>query len=311
MDKKVFVGIDISKDSFEMVAVPSRQKWSFTNNDKGISEAIACLKKLGPTSIVVESTGGFERELAIAFTESDLPVSVVNPRQVRDYAKAIGIMAKTDILDAQVIASFASVIKPPAKPLADEEARALKAIITRRHQLLEMIGAEKNRAFMTKGVIKERIKEHIAWMEEDLARINKDVEKTIRNSPIWREKDDLLRSVPGVGQVLSATLLAELPELGTLNRRKIAALVGVAPFNRDSGRFRGKRSVWGGRASVRSILYMATLASTRWNPLIRTLYLRLCLKGKAKKVALTACMRKLLTIVNSMIKHKTYWAYSN
>jgi transposase len=234
-------------------------------------------------------------------------VVVVNPRQVRDFARARGLLAKTDALDAQVLAHFAEVLRPQPRPLPDTEARALAALLTRRRQLVEMLTAEKNRLGSASASIRKSLRAHITWLERELQHTDTDLTHAIQQSPVWREKEELLRSVPGVGPVLTSTLLANLPELGTLTHKQIAALVGVAPFNRDSGTLRGKRTVWGGRAQVRAVLYMNAVVAARFNPVIRAFYHRLCRAGKAKKVALTACMRKLLVILNAMLKHRTPW----
>jgi transposase len=233
---------------------------------------------------------------------------MVNPHQVRDFAKATGRLAKTDRLDAQVLAHFAQAVRPVPHSLPDAQTQELTALLTRRRQVVEMLTAEKNRLRATRSeVVRQRVQDHIRWLEQELAGLDRDLDHTIRESPLWCEKDNLLRSVPGVGPVVSVTLLADLPELGTLSHHQIAALVGVAPLNRDSGRFRGKRMVWGGRGRVRAALYMAALSATRYNPIIKAFYHRLCGAGKARKVALTACMRKLLTILNAMLKHRQTW----
>lgn len=308
---ETYVGIDVSKDILDVVAQPSQQVMKFGNNDMGISEAVSCLKKLTPTLVVMEATGGLEISLAAALGAAGIPVAVVNPRQVRDYARAKGKLAKTDTIDARIMADFANTIHPEPRPLSDAQTQELKDILKRRSQLNEMITAEKNRLSRARSPVSEHIKAHIAWLEQELDGMNSSLNRHIQGSPIWREKDNLLQSAPGVGPVLSSTLLAELPELGTLNRKKIAALVGVAPLNRDSGKFRGKRSVWGGRSKVRGALYMATLVATRCNPIIRCFYQRLTAYGKAKKAAITACMRKLLTILNAMVKHNVPWHYNS
>ena len=307
--EKAYIGIDIAKASMDIAVHATGQGWNFPNNDRGIAKAVACLQKLSPTLVVLEATGGIELPLAAAIAAEEIPVVVVNPRQVRDFAKATGRLAKTDTLDARVIAHFAAVVNPAPHPLPDAQAQEFKAIIARRRQIIEMITAEKNRLNTSRKTVRERIQSHIIWLEQELVNIDKDLSRSVKESPVWREKDILLQSAPGVGPVLSITLLAELPELGTLNRREIAALVGVAPINRDSGAFKGRRTVWGGRAQVRAVLYMATLAATRHNPVIKAFYQRLCAAGKAKKVALTACMRKLLVILNAMLKHRTSWRY--
>jgi transposase len=265
------------------------------------------LRGLSPTLIVLEATGGLAVPLTSAVAAAGLPVVVVNPRQVRDFAKATGKLAKTDALDAAVLAQFAEAVRPALRPLPDAATQALSALLARRRQLIEMLTAEKNRLGSALPPVRPGIRAHIRWLERRLAALDADLAQAIRESPVWREKDDLLQSVPGVGPVLATTLLASLPELGTLTRQQIAALVGVAPLNRDSGAWRGKRRVWGGRAPVRAALYMSALVATRFNPVLRAFYQRLCAAGKAKKVALTACMRKLLTILNAMLKYRTRW----
>jgi transposase len=258
--------------------------------------------------IVLEATGGVERLVARALSSAELPVVVVNPRQVRDFAKATGQLAKTDSIDAGVLARFGEAVRPALRPFPDEVTLELRALIARRRQITEMIVAERNRLSGASKSVRKRIAAHIRWLEAELVRADKDLDQSIRQSPIWRENEDLLRSVPSIGPVVSRTLLAELPELGRLNRKQIAALVGIAPLNRDSGTLRGRRAIWGGRASVRAALYMAALVASRRNAAIRAFYKRLRHAGKAPKVALVACMRKLLTILNSMIKHKTRWS---
>jgi transposase len=258
--------------------------------------------------VVLEATGEFQMPVAGALASAGLPLSMVNPRQVRDFARATGKLAKTDQLDAQVLAHFAEAVRPTPYPLPDAQTQELTALLTRRHQVVEMLTAEKNRLGVTRSeAVRQRVQDHIRWLEQELADLDDDLDHTLRESSLWREKDNLLRSVPGIGRVVSITLLADLPELGALSRYRIAALVGVAPLNRDSGRFRGKRTVWGGRAWVRAALYMAALTATRYNPIIKAFYRRLCGVGKARKVALTACMRKLLIILNSMVKHQQTW----
>lgn len=305
--EKIYAGVDVAKDSMDVAVHISGEHQSFTNDEKGINQAAAYLKNLATTLVVLEATGGIELPLVAALAIAKVPVAVVNPRQVRDFAKSTGKLAKTDILDARVLAHFAAAIRPQPRPLVDAQAQQLGAILTRRRQLIEMLIAERNRLRSARGKVEQHIQEHIAWLEKDLANIDSDLKQKVQQSPVWQEKENLLRSVPGIGPVLSATLLAGLPELGAINRREIAALVGVAPLNRDSGAYRGKRTVWGGRAPVRATLYMATLVATRHNPVIKRFYQRLCAAGKAKKVALTACMRKLLTILNAMIKHHASW----
>lgn len=309
-EDKVYVGIDVAKASMDVAVHQSQQRWSFSNDDEGISKAVCCLREVAPALIVMEATGGIELPIAAALAAAGLPVAVVNPRQVRDFARATGKLAKTDAIDAQVIAHFAAALKPTPHPLPGAQAQEFDALLTRRRQVVEMLTAEKNRLSSAPSkAVREHIKAHIGWLERELANINSDLGRRVRQSPVWREKDALLRSVPGVGPVLSFTFLADLPELGALDRKQIAALVGVAPLNHDSGALRGKRAIWGGRATVRAVLYMSALAATRYNPVIRAFYRRLCAAGKAKKVALTACMRKLLTILNAIVKHQTPWEY--
>jgi len=303
----IYVGIDVSKDRLDIAVHSTNKRWSFTNDEKGIEQTVDCLKELSPAIVVLEATGGIELPVAASLGAAGVPVAIVNPRQARDFGKATGKLAKTDALDAKVLAHFAAAIHPAPQALPDATAQGFTAIVTRRRQLVEMLTAEKNRSRTALKPVRERIRMHISWLEQELDNSNRDLDQAIRESPIWREKDDLLKSVPGVGPVLSSTLLAQLPELGTLNRKQIAALVGVAPLNHDSGKLRGKRSVWGGRASVRAALYMATLVATRHNPVIKAFYNRLCATGKPKKVALTACMRKLLTILNAMVSNRTRW----
>jgi transposase len=306
---EIYVGIDVSKDSLDVTALPSKEKWRYANDEVGIGKLVARLKKLSTSLIVMEPTGGLEAMVAAALAAEGINVAIVNARQIRDYARATGKLAKTDKLDALVMAEFASVIKPQPRQLRDEESEEIKATVSRRRQLLGMLTAEKNRMAIARKNLKPNILAHIEWLKKEIADLDRDLRRRIEGSPIWRVKDDLLQSIPGVGRVLSATLLAELPELGKLNRRQIAALVGVAPFNRDSGIMKGKRSVWGGRASIRAVLYMATLASTRYNPVIRSFYQQLLVRGKAKKVALVACMRRLLTIMNAILKYQRAWRY--
>jgi transposase len=282
-----------------------------TNDETGIEQIKSRLGELRPELVVLEATGGLEIPLASVLACAQQPVAVVNPRQVRDFARATGRLAKTDLLDAQVLAHFAEAVRPEPRPVPDERLQALGALLGRRRQLVEMLTMEKNRLHSARKEVRERINEHIAWLKKELESLDQDLNRSIRKLPLWREQDDLLQSVPGVGRVTSLTLLAELPELGKLNRKQIAALVGVAPLNRDSGTLRGKRTIWGGRAQVRSALYMAALVATRFNPIIAAFYQRLCDAGKEKKVALVACMRKLLTILNAIVKHRTPWRYAN
>jgi transposase len=303
---EVFVGIDVSKRTLDL-ATTTGIKRQVTNDEVGIAGLVDELKQLRPKLVVLEATGGYQAALVAGLVVAKVPTAVVNPRQVRDFAKAIGRLAKTDALDAAVLARFAEVVRPEPREPLDEQTIALDALLTRRRQVVGMITAESNRLQQSVATVRASIKAHINFLRHQLADVNRDLDDAIRNSPVWREQEDLLRSVPGVGRILATTLLGELPELGRLNRKQMAALVGVAPLNRDSGMMRGKRSVWGGRASVRRALYMAALCATRSNPLIRSFYQRLCQAGKPKKVALVACMRKLLTILNSMMRDRRQW----
>lgn len=303
-----FVGIDVSKARLDIAVRPSGQSESVLNDKAGIEALIKNLGEIKPTLIVLEATGGFERELTRALASAELAVVVVNPRQVRDFAKATGQLAKTDTIDAMVLARFAQAVRPAVRALPDQVTLDLRALIARRRQLTEMIVAENNHLSRASKTVRKEITAHIRFLEAQLGRLDKDLDQSIRQSPIWCERKDLLKSVPGIGPIVSLTLLAELPELGQLNRKQIAALVGVAPFNRDSGKLKGRRAIWGGRATVRAMLYMAALVASRRNPVIRDFYKRLRNRGKAPKLALVACMRKLLAVVNSMIKHKTQWS---
>ena len=303
----VYVGIDVSKARLDVAVRPSGEPLSVAYDATGITTVLMPLTQVSPIRIVVEATGGLERPLLRALVDAALPVIVVNPRQVRDFAKATGQLAKTDALDAQVLARFAEVIQPTLRVLPDPQTQELAAVLARRRQVLAMRGAEHNRLDRAPGRVRKRIEAHLRWLRDELARLDADLDDLIQQSPIWRAREELLQSVPGIGPVMSRTVLAELPELGLLNRKQIAALVGVAPFNRDSGRLRGHRTIWGGRASVRRVLYMAALVATRWNPVIRLFYQRLRAAGKAPKVALVAAMRKLLTILNALVHHGTPW----
>jgi transposase len=304
----IFVGIDVSKARLDVAIRPTGERESVANDKAGIKDLVKRLAKIQPVLIVLEATGGLERPVTHALAGAELPVVVVNPRQVRDFAKATGQLAKTDSIDADVLARFAEAVRPALRPLPDAVTLELRALSARRRQIIEMIGAERNRLATASKAVRKRIDAHIGWLEQELERADKDLDRSIQHSPIWKENEDLLLSVPGIGPVTSHTLLAELPELGELDRKQISALAGLAPFNRDSGSLKGRRSIWGGRAPVRSALYMATLVATRRNSVIRDFYKRLRAKGKVFKVALVACMRKLLTILNSMIKHKTRWS---
>ena len=303
----VFAGIDVSKHRLDIALRPGSEPWSVPNDSAGIDELVGRLRAADPALTVLEATGGFETAAVAALAQADLPVVVANPRQVRDFARATGQLAKTDQIDAQVLALFAERVRPEVRPLPDEEARILDALLTRRRQVLQMLTAEKNRLGFAPKPVQPGIGKHIRWLERQLADVDGDLERRVQESPVWRAKENLLRSVPGIGPVVSRTLLAELPELGRLNRKEIAALVGVAPLARDSGTLRGRRMVFGGRASVRAALYMAALVASRRNPTIRAFYERLIARGKPPKVALTACMRKLLTILNAIARTERPW----
>jgi transposase len=306
----VFIGIDVSKARLDVCVRPLGSTESFANDEvnQGLGQRI---REMHPALIVLEATGGVERQVVRALASEELAVAVVNPRQVRDFAKATGQLAKTDSIDAEVLARFGEAVRPALRPLPDVCSQELRALVARRRQITEMVVAERNRLSGASKSVRKRIDAHIRWLEAELDRADKDLDQSIGQSPIWREKEDLLKSVPGIGPVISRTLLAELPELGRLNRKQIAALVGVAPLNWDSGTFRGRRAIWGGRAAVRAALYMAALVASRRNSVIQNFYRRLRNAGKAPKVALVACMRKLLTILNAIIKHKTHWSVTN
>lgn len=303
----VCVGSDVAKARLDVALHPSGETWTVPNDEAGIATLVAQLQQRRVALIVLEATGGLELPLLGALGAAARPAVAVNPRQVRDFAKALGRLAKTDRLDAHVLALFAARVRPALRPLPDQATQALSALVARRRQVVEMLTAEKNRRGQAPPAIQADSAAHLAWLEARLERLEKDLGQHLKQSPLWRAQDDLLQSVPGVGPVLSRTLLADLPELGTLDRKQIAALVGVAPLNRDSGTLRGARTCWGGRAAVRAVLDMATVAAMRCNPVIQTFSRRLCAAGTAKKVALTACMRKLLTILNARLKHKTRW----
>lgn len=306
-DETVYVGVDVAKDSLDLAVNNSKETRQFKNDHKGITNAVRHIADLRPVRIILEATGKYEIPLAAELQANSLPVVIVNPRQVRDFARATGILAKTDRIDARILALFGLQIRPEVRALPNQKAREMSNLLSRRRQLIEMLTAENNRLLQADISIRPGIETHITWLEEAVSSINDDLDRQIKNSPSWIAKDRLLKSVPGVGKVVSTTLLIELPELGKINRRKIAALVGVAPLNRDSGTLRGKRRVWGGRAKLRAVLYMAALVGTRRNPVIAAFYERLVKAGKAKKVALVACMRKLLTILNAILSSKTVW----
>jgi len=303
----LFVGIDVAKAECVVAVRPSGATWTIPQTEAGWAALATRLQALAPALVLCEATGGLELPLASVLAAAGLPLAIVNPRQVRDFAKAKGLRAKTDALDAAVLAHFAEALRPVPRPVPDATTQALAALVTRRRQLVEMATAEENRLGSAPPALRASLQAHLRWLRRQLARLDTDLTATIRTHPGWRVQDDLLQSTPGVGPILAATLLGGLPELGTLSRGAIAALVGVAPWNRDSGRHRGTRRCWGGRADVRAVLYMATLAAVRYNPVLRAFYHRLLAAGKLKKVALVACMRKLLTILNAMVKTQTPW----
>lgn len=301
----MFVGIDVSKLWLD-IAVRGAESFREENTPLGHARLVEKLR--GATLVVMEATGGYEREIALALGAEAVPLAVVNPRQVRDFAKALGQLAKSDRIDARVLAHFAEAVAPVAKPPRDEDALALQELVSRRNQLTQMIATEKQRVPQARTKrVKKDIQDHIAYLKRQLKETDGEIGIRLRESEFWKEDVDLLSTVPGVGRITTMSLVASLPELGKLSRQQISALVGVAPLNRDSGQFSGKRMIWGGRADIRSALYMATLTATRCNPLIKSFYLRLLRRGKPKKLALTACMRKLLTILNAILKSRTRW----
>jgi len=309
MNKKItsWIGIDVSGESLDVAERPTGEFWSWPNTELGVEKVVEKLKALSPELIVVEATGGLEALVVTALSSAKLPVVAVNPRQVRDFAKATGTLAKTDKIDAHVIAHFGEAVKPEIRPVKDEKLQELSEIITRRRQIVDMLKSEKNRLKRSSSKVAKDIKAHIVWLEKRLEKSDNELQKRIKESPLWREKDEKSRSVPGVGNVLSQSLLTFLPELGKVSPRQVSALVGVAPFNHDSGKYRGRRIIVGGRANVRSVLYMATLSAIRFNSRIRAFHDRLIKKGKKPKVAITACMHKLLIILNAIARDGTTW----
>jgi transposase len=304
----VVVGIDVAKTALDVAVRPSREERHLPNAAAGMAEIVAWLQVVNPQVIVLEATGGYEALVVAALGLADLPVAVVNPRQVRDFARATGQLAKTDRLDAQVLAHFAEALRPIPRPLPDEQAQELAALVERRRQLVAMRTAEQGRLAVTRVPgVRTHIQAHLAWLDGEVADVDAELHRWVRASPLWREQDNRLQSVPGIGPIISLSLLADLPELGRLAHAQIAALVGVAPLTRDSGTLRGRRTVWGGRAAVRAALYRGTLRATRCNPVIAAFYQRLLAAGKPKKVAVVACMHKLLTILNAMVKHQAPW----
>lgn len=302
-----WVGIDVSKAHLDWHVRPTGEHGQVRNDAAGWVEVQRHVQPLAPTLVVLEATGGLEGPVAAALVTAGLPVAVVNPRQVRDFAKATGQLAKTDALDAAVLARFAEAVRPEPRPLPDAATQALEALLGRRRQVVEMLTTERNRLLTALPPVRKDLQTHIRWLEKRLADLDGDLQDQVRHSPVWRNQERLLRSVPGVGPVLALTLLAELPELGQLDRKRIAALVGVAPLNQDSGTWRGRRTTWGGRSRVRAVLYMAALVATQHNRVIRARYQRLLTAGKPKKVALVACMHQLLLILNAILAHQTPW----
>ena len=311
---KTYVGVDVSKARLDVAVLPTGGSFVVSNDEEGFEELLVRLREEAPiTLVVLEASGGFERPVTAALAAAKMAVCVVNPRQSRDFARATGKLAKTDRLDARVLARFAQAVQPLPRALPDEEAQEFQAILARRAQIISMMTAEKNRLGATASkAVGRRIQAHLRWLEKELSRTDRDLDEAIENNPTFRENEALLRSVPGVGPVLCRTLLAELPELGSLARRELSALVGVAPLNRDWGTFRGRRAIWGGRGRVREALYMAALVGSRHNPILKEFYERLVAVGKPKKkVALVACMRKLLVILNAVLRDRTPWRCSH
>lgn len=307
MEHSHFVGIDVAKEHLDVHVRPSGEVFRVTNDDAGITVLTERLRAVEPVLVVAEATGGYETSMAVALTAAGLPLVVANPRQVRDFARGTGQLAKTDTLDAGILALFAERVRPPLRALPDAQSRALAELVTRRRQLVEMLGAEKNRRYMVRErQLQRRVGAHVTWLERELQALERELRDLIRATPVWRENEDLLRSVPGIGPVTAFTLLADLPELGRLTRREIAALVGVAPMNRDSGALRGRRMIRGGRAGIRHVLYMATVTAVQFNPALVVFYQRLR-AAHPPKVALIAAMRKLLTILNAIMRDQRPW----
>ncbi|MGD2184431.1 IS110 family transposase [Lusitaniella coriacea] len=307
MNQQQWVGIDVCQKTLDVYIRPQGELFQVPNNPEGIAQLVEKLQAVEPELIVLEATGGLERTAACELSQARLAVSVINPRQARDFAKATGQLAKTDAIDAQVLAHFAEAIRPHLTPMSDESAHQLKELVQRRRQISQMITAEKNRLRGKSGSVASDIQSHIEWLEKHLAEIEAQISSAIALNREWQKKMELLTSVPGVGQVVATTLIASLPELGQFSHKSLSHLVGVAPLNRDSGKFRGKRQIWGGRANIRCVLYMATLVAVRFNPTIKAFYERLKAKGKLKKVALTACMHKLLILLNAMVRKGQTW----
>jgi transposase len=303
-----FVGIDVSKDRLDVHVRPLDQAFALARDAAGVEQLVKRLRALAPALIVLEATGGFEVMVTAALVSAHLPLAVVNPRQIRDFARATGRLAKTDALDAQIIALFAERVRPEPRPVADADSQLLAELVARRRQVVDMIGMESNRLHQARGTrVQRSLKTTLKVLQAQLSDLDRAIKETVRGSPVWRAPDDLLTSVPGIGDITAHTLIADLPELGTLDRRRIAALVGVAPVNRDSGQMRGRRTIAGGRTEVRNVLYMAILSAIQWNSTIRAHYSRLVERGRPKKVALVACMRRLLGILNAIVRTQTPW----
>jgi transposase len=302
-----YVGIDVSKGRLDVAIGEQGQFWNVANDEKGIAQLVERMKEVHPELIVLESTGGLELPVMAELYACKIPVALVNPGRVREFARSIGLLAKTDKLDARLLARFAEAVRPQVTHLPDEQEQHLIALVTRRRQLIEMLVAEQNRLNTVRLSMRENLEEHITWLRQALKDLDQEIQEFIQQSPVWKDKQDLLQSVPGVGPVTACTLLAELPELGSLDRKRIAALVGVAPFNDDSGHRRGKRRVKGGRSSVRNVLYMAALSASKFNPILNHFYQSMIKRGKEKKVALIACMRKLLTFLNAILRDQKQW----
>ncbi len=302
-----WVGIDVSKATLDVYLRPSGEGFQVLNQESGIAELVNRLQAFEIEQVIVESTGGLELDVAQALQDANIAVSIINPRQGRDFAKASGKLAKTDRIDAAVLAHFGEAIQPPITVLASDQDRALQDAVTRRRQLVEMLSAEKNRRSSLRAKMRQHLDRHIEWLEEEIRTLDEEIEQLSQARAEWQSRITLLKSVPGVGPVIATTLVAALPELGRVSDKRISALVGVAPFNRDSGKFRGNRTIWGGRANVRAVLYMGTLTAVRHNPTLKAFYDRLLGQGKAKKVALVACMHKLLRVLNAIIRDRKSW----
>jgi transposase len=302
-----FVGIDVAKAQLDIAVRPSGEQWTSVNNEDGIQALVTRLQALAPALVVLEATGGLELAVASALVAAQVPTAIVNPRQVRDFARAVGQLAKTDALDAQVLARFAEAIRPEPRTLPDVQAQELAALVARRRQLVGLLTAEQQRRYTALPRVRERVEAHLDWLRDELRTLDADLQARVQASPAWQPRAALLRSVPGVGPVLTLTLLAHLPELGTLGRKPLAALVGVAPLPCESGTHRGRRAVWGGRAAVRAALYMGTLVAVRHNAVLARFYDRLLAAGKPKKLALVACMHKLLGILNALVREGVPW----